>query len=139
MVRDRVETAATYLALFLISAATLAFQMALTRFFALAQGHHLAFMAISLTLLGAGASGTYLSLKPPQAQTLRRTLTNSAALFTLSVLAAYLAINYLPFDAYRLALERSQILWLILYFLALTIPFFFSGLVIGATLATQPE
>lgn len=129
---------AIYLALLLISAATLAFQVTLTRFFALAQGHHLAFMAISLALLGIGASGTYLSLRPPTAAGLSRLITAGSSLFTLSVPTAYLAINYLPFDAYRLALERSQLLWLTLYYLALTIPFFFSGVVIGATLAAQP-
>ncbi len=32
----------------------LALQVVLTRFFALAQGHHFAFMTISLALLGAG-------------------------------------------------------------------------------------
>ncbi|GIK36757.1 MAG: hypothetical protein BroJett011_05900 [Chloroflexota bacterium] len=130
---------AIYLALVLISAAALAFQVTLTRFFALAQGHHLAFMAVSLALLGAGASGTFLSLKPPAASGWQRTLTTGAALFTLSQPAAYLAINYLPFDAYRLALERSQLVWLALYYLALTTPFFFSGLVVGATLAARPE
>ena len=129
---------AIYSALILISAATLAFQVALTRFFALAQGHHLAFMAVSLALLGAGASGTYLSLKPPTINDLRRSLTTNSMLFTLSLPAAYLAINYLPFDTYRLALERSQLGWLVLYYLALTTPFFFSGLVIGTTLAAQP-
>ncbi|MBE7552944.1 MAG: hypothetical protein HS126_17875 [Anaerolineales bacterium] len=128
-----------YLALVLISAATLAFQVTLTRFFALAQGHHLAFMAVSLALLGAGASGTFLSLKPSAASRWQRTVTTGAALFTLSLPAAYLAINYLPFDAYRLALERSQLAWLALYYLALTTPFFFSGLVVGATLAARPE
>ena len=30
-------------------------------------------------------------------------------------------------------------MWLVLYYLALTTPFFFSGLVIGATLVAQPE
>ncbi len=129
---------AIYLALVLISAATLAFQVVLTRFFALAQGHHLAFMAVSLALLGAGASGTYLSLKPPTTLTLPRLLPIGATLFTLAIPAAYLAVNFLPFDAYRLALERSQLVWLIFYYLALTAPFFFSGLLIGATLTAQP-
>ena len=128
-----------YLTLFLISAAVLAFQVALTRFFALAQGSHLAFMAISLALLGAGASGTYLSLKPASSAQLPRYLSIGAALFTLSIPAAYLIINYLPFDAYRLAWERVQLLWLLLYYLALTVPFFCGGLVVGAVLTTQPE
>ena len=128
-----------YLALFLVSAAMLAFQVALTRFFALAQGSHLAFMAVSLALLGAGASGTYLSLKPATKPGLSRTLTLSSVLFTLSLPVSYLVINYLPFDAYRLAWERIQLLWLGLYYLALTVPFFFSGIIIGAALSTQPE
>jgi spermidine synthase len=127
-----------YLSLWFISAAALAFQVTLTRFFALAQGHHLAFMAISLALLGAGASGTYLFLKPPAAVNLPRTLTIGSTLFACSVPAAYVAINYLPFDAYLIALEQTQVIWLTVYYLALTTPFFFSGLVIGAVLVTQP-
>lgn len=129
---------AVYIALLLISAATLAFQLALTRFFALAQGSHLAFMAVSLALLGIGASGTYLSLRQIDPARLPRMISHGAKLFSLAVPAAYLAINYLPFDAYRLAWEPGQWLWLVLYYLALTVPFFFSGLVIGAALAAAP-
>ncbi len=47
--------------------------------------------------------------------------------------------NYLPFDAYRLAWEPSQLLYLSLYYLSLTIPFFFGGLVIGIALSVQSE
>lgn len=125
--------------LFAVSAAALAFQVLLTRFFSLAQGSHLAFMAVSLALLGAGASGTYLSLKPPAAGALPRLLATGSALFTASAPAAYLVTNTLPFDAYRLAWERIQLLWLALYYLALTVPFFFAGIVIGAVLAARPE
>jgi hypothetical protein len=127
------------LALLLLSAASLAFQVSLTRFFALAQGSHLAFMAISLALLGLGASGTFLTIRPPTPERLPRLLGGGAFLFTLSLPAAYLAINYLPFDAYRLAWEPLQLLWLTLYYLALAVPFFFNGLVIGAALVAQPE
>ena len=128
-----------YLTLFFISSAILAFQVVLTRFFALAQGHHFAFMAVSLALLGAGASGTYLSLHQLSEAARRRTVTVGAALLTLSLPAAYLATNYLPFDAYRLAWERVQLLWLCLYYLSLTVPFFFGGLAIGAALSTWSE
>ncbi|MBN1935885.1 MAG: hypothetical protein JW934_14540 [Anaerolineae bacterium] len=124
--------------LFLISAAALAFQITLTRLFALAQGSHMAFMAVSLALLGGGASGTWLSLRRPRPDRLPHLLAVAAMLFAVAVLASYLAINYLPFDAYRLAWERIQILWLISYYLALTIPFFFSGLAVGAALASRP-
>jgi spermidine synthase len=128
-----------YLSLLLLSAATLAFEVALTRLFALAQGHHFAFMAVSLALLGAGASGTFLSRRSPSRQGLRRWVAASALLFTLTVPGSYLVVNALPFDAYRIAWERVQLLWLALYYLALTAPFFFSGLAVGAALVTRPE
>jgi SAM-dependent methyltransferase len=131
--------APVYLSLFLLAAATLAFEVTLTRLFALAQGHHFAFMAVSLALLGAGASGTFLSLRPPAPQGLRRWLGISALLFTLTAPASYLLVNAIPFDAYRIAWERVQLLWLALYYLALTVPFFFSGLAVGAALVAQPE
>src|SRR5574341_537751 len=97
--------APVYLCLLLLAAATLAFEVTLTRLFALAQGHHFAFMAVSLALLGAGASGTFLSLRPPAPRGLRRWLGISALLFTLTAPASYLLVNYIPFDAYRIAWE----------------------------------
>ena len=127
-----------YWALFLVSAASLAFQVALTRFFALAQGSHLAFMAVSLALLGIGVSGAYLSLKPADPARLQGRIMRGAILFAGSLPLAYLSINYLPFDAYRLAWEPAQVGWMGLYYLVLAIPFFFSGLVVGAALAAQP-
>lgn len=127
-----------YIGLLLLSAATLAFEVALTRLFALAQGHHFAFMAVSLALLGAGASGTFLSLRPPARRELGRWLGASALLFTLTVPASYLVVNAIPFDAYRIAWERVQLLWLALYYAALAVPFFFSGLAVGAALVVLP-
>lgn len=127
-----------YFSLLFLSAATLAFEVALTRLFALAQGHHFAFMAVSLALLGAGASGSFLSLHPPARHRLPYWLGASALLFTLTAPASYLLVNALPFDAYRIAWERVQLLWLAVYYLALAVPFFFSGLAVGAALVTLP-
>jgi hypothetical protein len=49
------------LSLFLLSAATLAFEINLTRLFSVAQFYHFAFMIVSVALLGFGASGTALA------------------------------------------------------------------------------
>lgn len=133
------HAAGVYLGLFCLSAAPLALQVALTRLFALAQGYHFAFMAISLALLGGGASGTLLSLRPPEPHTARRWLSLSAALFALAVPASYLLVNVIPFDMYRIALEPAQLGWLALYYLVLTVPFLFSGLAVGAALVAWPE
>jgi hypothetical protein len=128
----------SYLGLLCLSAATLAFEVVLTRLFALAQGHHFAFMAVSLALLGGGASGTFLALHPITPQAVARRLAISAGLFSLTTPTSYVLVNVLPFDAYRMALERIQLVWLTGYYLSLTLPFFFSGLAVGAALVAWP-
>jgi hypothetical protein len=119
----------TYLAIALISGATLLLELALLRVFAVQQFYHFAFMAISLALLGAGASGSLLSVRgrpfPPGAL---------GAGFAASTIAAYLIINYVPFDSFNIAWDRRQILYLALYFLAAAAPFVFSGLAVGGEL-----
>lgn len=56
-----------YLGVGLVAAATLLYEVALTRIFSIAYGYHFAFLAMSLGLLGFGASGTLLALRPPSA------------------------------------------------------------------------
>ena len=127
-----------YLGLALLSAAALAFEIALTRLFSVTQWYHFAFLAVSVALLGYGASGTALTLvprwsRPPTA----RRASMLAALFSASVIGATLSLNHLPFDSYRVAWERVQILYLVLYYLALTVPFFCAGLVTGLLLTAH--
>ena len=129
-----------YLGIFLISASSLSFEIALTRLFSVAQWYHFAFMAVSIALLGFGASGSFLSLVPGLA---RREgawhLPGLGILFALSVVGSYLVINYIPFDSYRIAWERIQFLYMAAYYLSLVAPFFFSGLIVGSLLAAWPE
>jgi hypothetical protein len=129
-----------YLGLALLSAAAIAFEVTLTRLFSVTQWYHFAFLAVSVALLGYGASGTVLSLVPSWSRPpVARRASTIATLFAAGVVAAYLCLNYLPFDSYRIAWERIQILYLALYYLALAIPFFCAGLVIGLLLAAHPE
>ena len=53
-----------YLSIAVLSAATLAYEVLLLRLFAIAQWHHFAYMAISIALLGFGAAGVYVQLRP---------------------------------------------------------------------------
>ena len=50
------------LALALISAAVIAYQLALMQILSLVQWHHFAYLIIAVALLGFGAAGTLLSL-----------------------------------------------------------------------------
>jgi hypothetical protein len=130
----------TYLGLALLSAAALAFEITLTRLFSVTQWYHFAFLAVSVALLGYGASGTALSLAPRWAvpPTGRRAAA-LAVLFSIGIAGAYLSLNHLPFDSYRIAWERIQAVYLVAYYLALTVPFFCAGLVTGLLLAAHPE
>ncbi|HSF82886.1 MAG TPA: hypothetical protein VLA49_16750 [Anaerolineales bacterium] len=128
----------TGLGLFLLSAATLTFEISLTRLFSVAQFYHFAFMIVSIALLGFGASGTVLALLPqPQAIKANKWLSWLALGCGSSMLAAYLLTNWLPFDSFSVAWDRRQLLVLILHYLALACPFFFSGLSVGLLLAVH--
>ncbi len=131
---------ATYASLALLSAAALAFEITLTRLFSVTQWYHFAFLAVSVALLGYGASGTALSLVPRWARPpTNRRASILSVLFAIGVVGAYLSLNHLPFDSYRIAWERIQLLYLVLYYLALTVPFFCAGLVTGLLLTAHPD
>ncbi len=131
---------ATYVGLFLLSAATLAFEVNLTRIFSVAQFYHFAFMIVSLALLGFGASGTFLTLFPRlRERNPARTLTLLCWGVALTALGSYTLTLYVPFDSFRIARDWRQGLVLALHYVALAIPFFCSGAATGLLLATQPE
>ena len=108
----------------------------MTRLLAVAQGHHFAFMVVSMALLGYGASGSLLSSFP---SILRRktpqTLIHVSWLFSVSTLCAYLLSNLIPFDMARISWDRWQIFYIFLYYLVFSIPFLFSGVAISSALA----
>jgi hypothetical protein len=119
-----------------LAAASLLLESTLTRLLAVAQFYHFAFLVVSLALLGFGASGTVLLLAPRlRVVPLSRLLGWAGIGFGVSVAVAYAAVNLLPFDSYSLAWERRQVLFFLLYYLALAIPFLCAGVGIGAALA----
>jgi hypothetical protein len=123
----------------LLSAAALAFEINLTRLFSVMQFYHFAFMVVSLALLGFGASGTFLAIFPSIVKEhLAKKLGWIAAGQAVSIVGSYLFINSLPFDSFSLAYDTRQVILLITQLLALALPFFFNGLVVGILLATDP-
>jgi hypothetical protein len=127
------------LALLLLSAAGLVFQINLTRLFSVSQFYHFAFMIVSIALLGYGSSGTFLAIFPNLGCRRPDLIISALSLAAgLSILAAYLLVNQLPFDSFSIAWERRQVYILILHYSALALPFFFSGMVVGLLLAAYP-
>jgi hypothetical protein len=128
------------LSVFLLSTATLAFEITLTRLFSVTQFYHFAFMVISIALLGSGASGTVLAVFPRLGRKNPQASLSILALATgLSLFAAYLLTNALPFDSYSIAWDRRQVAILVLHYIALAIPFFCSGMAVGLLLSVFPN
>ncbi len=123
-----------FLGIFLISAAVLLLELALLRIFAVQQFYHFAFMAISLALLGAGASGSLLSI-------FRRRVSPAllSLAFATATVLAFLVINTSPFDSFSIAWDSRQIFYLAIYFLAAAVPFLFAGLLVGGELISAGE
>ena len=117
------------------SAAVLTLEVVLTRVFAVTQFYHFAFLTVSVALLGFGASGSALTAIPRLGRGGPRRWALLGLAQAVSTVVAYLIINSIPFDSYSIAWDRRQIGYLAVYYLALAVPFFFGGAVIGALLA----
>ncbi len=119
-------------ALALISAAILAYEVLLVRLFAIVQWHHFAAMAISIALLGFGASGTLLALGQERLRShFTAVFAVGAALFGLLAPAAFLAAQALPFNALAILWEPGQLLYLLALYALLVVPFFCGATCVG--------
>jgi hypothetical protein len=124
------------LAIALLSAAALAYQLLLMRWLAIAYWHPFAVVIISLALLGHGVSGTALSLW--RVQVLRRFdawFAVCALGFACSAAVCLLLVRKLPFNGLELAWDWRQLGWLSVLYLGLAVPFFFAASGFGLAFA----
>lgn len=125
------------LVIFLSSLSTLAYEIVLTRIFSISLWYHFAFMIISIAMLGIGASGTILSLCPKL-----KTISNIPiySLFLgIGITMSYLLSNQIVFDPVKLSWDKMQLFYIALYYIFLSIPFFFTGLIIAVTFSFLSE
>jgi len=132
-----------YIGIFFFSTSVLLFELSLMRVFSILQWNYLAFMIISIAFLGYGASGTFLSvfssiLKRAEGKNLHKYLLFFSLLFSLGSLLSIFAISKVPFDLYRAITDRYQLLYLVIYYLAIAIPFFFAGICISLAISKLP-
>lgn len=121
-------------AIALLSAAVIAFQIALMQLFSVMQWYHFAHLIISLALLGFGISGTVLALAR------RKIMKHFSGLFPLLLFLSAISMATMPalaglkpfrFDAYLLFSSFRDIARLLFSCFFLMLPFFFAGLAIG--------
>ena len=117
-----------YAGIFLIALSTLLLEFSLTRVLSVSLWYHFAFMVISVALLGFGVSGVVLSLnKTLNSMETGKLLSFLSICYGASVIISFILMNKIPFDPFSLLTDTVQFLYLPLYYLLITIPFFFCG------------
>src|SRR5262245_11117822 len=126
-----------YLGLFLVTLATMMYEIALTRIFSVTMWYHFAFVAISVAMFGmtVGALVVYLAPAwfPPERVTRRLGL--SALLFGAGIVGSLLVHLAVPFRPERTLLGLSTI---VLTYAVVAIPFVFGGIAVALALTRFP-
>lgn len=129
-----------HLCVFAVSIAMLMLQISFTRILSVAQWYHFAFLVISIALFGIGAAGTFLSVFP---SLLERELTELLQfltfIFSLSIILCFLLANIIPFDPFRITWDSMQLVYIMVYYMLLAIPFFFSGMIMTLALSRMKD
>ncbi len=132
-------------AVFLLSLSALSFEVLLIRVFSISQWNHLSFMVISIALFGFAASGTFLNISEIRKTGWSKQLSSNEFIKTFIIfysftgITSFIVLNRMPLDYFKLPLEPIQILYLLTAYLLLSLPFFFTGLVISIAYAFIPE
>jgi hypothetical protein len=131
-----------HLALALVSAALLAFQVVLLQLLATSQWHHFAYFVISVAMLGFGAAGSLLSLARDwllvrQNQLLPLLLCACAVTLVAPLGVAQLLFG--GFDSFLLFVDAGEALRLAAVAFLLMLPFAFGALAIGLVFVAETE
>jgi hypothetical protein len=118
--------------LLLVSLSVLMLEFTLIRVLSVSLWYHFAFMIISIALLGLGVSGVtiILSRRINKAE-INSFLSITSLLYAVSIILSFVAINKVPFDPFSLFVDSNQFLYLPIYYILITLPFFMAGLIIG--------
>lgn len=122
-------------AIFLLSASALAYEVLLVRLFSIIYWHHFAFMVISLALLGYGVSGSLIMLfRTFCLRYFPGIFFLNVLLFGISSISVFIIVQRLPFNALEILWDASQWLRLLLTYLFLSLPFLFVANTIALTM-----
>lgn len=113
------------LALALLSAAALGYELLLMRLLSIILWHHFAYMMISVALLGYGAAGALVAFaRPVLLRHFMPAFVAGALLFGATATACFAIAQLVAFNPLEILWEPSQPLRLLLLYLLLFVPFF---------------
>jgi predicted membrane-bound spermidine synthase len=135
---ERPQSWSIYTGIFAISMSVLILQIALTRVIAITMWYHFAFLILSLTMLGFGASGSLLALVDVKKQShtrVARLVALTSIGYAVLTISSFLVSTRIQINAFTLWSNPADLIGLIAIWLLLAIPFFMGGLTIGICLA----
>jgi hypothetical protein len=126
-----------YAGLFLVTLATLMFEILLTRIFSVTMWYHMAFMAVSIAMFGMTVGALWVYLHPSRyvPEQVKRQLAVNAFYFSISIVFSFL--THLEFPII-FKLSFMGIYSLTLTYLVISIPFIFSGICVCLALTKFP-
>jgi len=121
-----------FVAIGLLSACVLSYEVLLTRLFSIVLWHHFAYMIISAAMLGYGASGTVLTLLKDKIASHFRLVYVMAAIGVVFLMPlSFLLAQQVPFNPLELLWDKTQLAKLLAIYLLMMLPFFCGGFSIG--------
>ena len=113
-----------FVGIFLIALSGLVLEVSITRIFSAAIWYHFAFVAVSVALVGLGASGLVVQhgvkkLKGKWAE-------------DLTIFSAWGITIFIPITLFVMHALASQVIYLPLFMILFSVPFFFIGIIISA-------
>lgn len=127
----------TYAGLFMVTLATLMYEILLTRIFSVTMWYHFAFVAISVALFGMTVGAMIVFLRP-RAFTPERVsthLTLSALGFAVSIVFSFLTYLSIPFVP---QISLVGLYSIVLIYAVISLPFVFSGVCVSLALTKFP-
>ena len=121
-----------FIAVALLSAGVLGYEILLARLLAIVHWHHFAYMIIAVALLGFGAAGSLVAvLQGPLLRHFRWVFGGAALGFGVGAPLAFALAQSLPFNALEIAWDRAQPAWLFALYLLLSLPFLSAALALA--------
>jgi hypothetical protein len=121
-----------FASLFLLSVSLIAYELDVMRVFTLTSWSSFGSMVISIALLGYGVAGTLLTFLQKRFRENAAAWLQATAFCLGPVMAlSYILAQYIPFNPVILVSEWTQILWIGVYYVLYSLPFFVGAMFIG--------
>jgi len=130
---------ALYFGIFLTSAGVLLLQISLTRIFSYTIWYHFTYVTISLAMLGFGASGAVLATSSKLSGLDTKLAFYSSLIGAGAVPVMLAVIGKVPFYPFQLLTEPVQLVYMLIYYVVVTLPFFCAGLTISCVFKSVPQ